>query len=176
MFLNSAVWLSMQKSWDQATGWHQCFGFSSVLQHCWLDDRKEIWPVKPVLLISKGSLLEQWRKKIEGDRVNHVCLKKWVLKWMCILFICTLAVKIQVRHCDGPLTLNLCNGGPSERLASTALSSQFDDMKGIQAVKTPAVQPQMHSVKGKGENYQVCSVQYCVQQLCTVRCTHIWTD
>jgi len=30
--------------------------------------------------------------------------------------------------------------------------------------------------KGKGENYQVCSVQYCVQQLCTVRCTHIWTD
>ena len=31
-------------------------------------------------------------------------------------------------------------------------------------------------LKGKGENYQVCSVQYCVQQLCTVRCTHIWTD
>jgi len=28
-------------------------------------------------------------------------------------------------------------------------------------------------LKGKGENYQVCSVQYCVQQLCTVRCTHI---
>ena len=26
---------------------------------------------------------------------------------------------------------------------------------------------------GKGEKYQVCSVQYCVQQLCTVRCTHI---
>ena len=25
----------------------------------------------------------------------------------------------------------------------------------------------------KGENYQVCSVQYCVQQLCTVRCIHI---
>ena len=30
-------------------------------------------------------------------------------------------------------------------------------------------------LEGKGENYQVCSVQYCVQQLCTVRCTHIWT-
>jgi len=29
-------------------------------------------------------------------------------------------------------------------------------------------------LEGKGENYQVCSVQYCVQQLCTVRCTHIW--
>ena len=28
-------------------------------------------------------------------------------------------------------------------------------------------------MEGKGENYQVCSVQYCVQQLCTVRCTHI---
>ena len=31
-------------------------------------------------------------------------------------------------------------------------------------------------LEGKGENYQVCSVQYCVQQLCTVRCTHTWTD
>jgi len=28
----------------------------------------------------------------------------------------------------------------------------------------------------KRENYQVCSVQYCVQQLCTVQCTHIGTD
>jgi len=28
----------------------------------------------------------------------------------------------------------------------------------------------------RGKNYQVCSVQYCVQQLCTVWCTHIWTD
>jgi len=31
-------------------------------------------------------------------------------------------------------------------------------------------------LKGKRENYHVCSVQYCVQQLCTVQCTHIWTD
>ena len=28
-------------------------------------------------------------------------------------------------------------------------------------------------LEGKRENYQVCYVQYCVQQLCTVRCTHI---
>ena len=28
-------------------------------------------------------------------------------------------------------------------------------------------------LEGKGENYQVRSVQYCVQQLCTVQCTHI---
>ena len=28
----------------------------------------------------------------------------------------------------------------------------------------------------RGKNYQVCSVQYCVQQLCTVQCIHIWTD
>ena len=27
-------------------------------------------------------------------------------------------------------------------------------------------------LEGKGWNYQVCSVQYCVQQFCTVRCTH----
>jgi len=31
-------------------------------------------------------------------------------------------------------------------------------------------------LEGKRENYQVCSVQYCAQQLCTVQCTHIWTD
>jgi len=33
-------------------------------------------------------------------------------------------------------------------------------------------------LEGERENYQVCSVQYCVQvqQLCTVQCTHIRTD
>jgi len=31
-------------------------------------------------------------------------------------------------------------------------------------------------LESKMKNYQVCSVQYCVQQLCTVRYTHIWTD
>jgi len=31
-------------------------------------------------------------------------------------------------------------------------------------------------LEGKRENYHVCSVQYCVQQLCTVQCTHIRTD
>ena len=28
-------------------------------------------------------------------------------------------------------------------------------------------------LEGKRENYQVCSVQYCAQQLCTVQCTDI---
>jgi len=31
-------------------------------------------------------------------------------------------------------------------------------------------------LEGRRENYQVCSVQYCVQQLCTEQCTQIWTD
>jgi len=31
-------------------------------------------------------------------------------------------------------------------------------------------------LEGKRENYQVCSVQHCVQQLCTVNCTYIWTN
>jgi len=31
-------------------------------------------------------------------------------------------------------------------------------------------------LEGKRGNYQVCSVQYCVQQLYAVQCTHIWTD
>jgi len=26
------------------------------------------------------------------------------------------------------------------------------------------------------ENYQVCSVQYCVQQFGRVQCTYMWTD
>jgi len=30
-------------------------------------------------------------------------------------------------------------------------------------------------LEGKRENYQVCSVQYCVQQLCTVQCTYTQT-
>ena len=28
-------------------------------------------------------------------------------------------------------------------------------------------------LEGNRENYQVCSVQFCVQQLCTVQCTHM---
>ena len=28
-------------------------------------------------------------------------------------------------------------------------------------------------LEGKRENYRVCSVQYCVQQLCMVQCTHM---
>jgi len=31
-------------------------------------------------------------------------------------------------------------------------------------------------LESKREYYQVCSVQYCAQQLCTVQCRHIWTD
>jgi len=31
-------------------------------------------------------------------------------------------------------------------------------------------------LEGKREDYQVCSVQYCAQQLCTVQRTHIWTE
>jgi len=29
------------------------------------------------------------------------------------------------------------------------------------------------AMEGKRENFQVCSMQYCAQQLCTVQCTHI---
>jgi len=29
-------------------------------------------------------------------------------------------------------------------------------------------------LEGKRENYQVSSVQYCVQKLCTVQCTHTY--
>jgi len=38
---------------------------------------------------------------------------------------------------------------------------------------TPTIRLGATCLEGKGENYQVCSVQYCVQPLCTVRCTHM---
>jgi len=49
------------------------------------------------------------------------------------------------------------------------------------AVHIPLPSSRHHRSNGdcledKRENYQICSVQYCVQQLCTVQCTHIWTD
>jgi len=31
-------------------------------------------------------------------------------------------------------------------------------------------------LEDKRENYEVCRMYYCVQQLCTLQCTHIWTD
>jgi len=34
--------------------------------------------------------------------------------------------------------------------------------------------PQIDIIRARRENYQVCSVQYCVQQLCTVQCTHTY--
>jgi len=47
----------------------------------------------------------------------------------------------------------------------------------LQKTTTPLPSNRHHQssgdcLEGKGKNYQVCSVQYCVQQLCTVRCTH----
>jgi len=39
--------------------------------------------------------------------------------------------------------------------------------------KSDGESPDGDHLEGKRENYQVCSVQYCVQQLCTVQCTHI---
>ena len=38
--------------------------------------------------------------------------------------------------------------------------------------KWPPPSLNQRSLEGKRENYQVCNVQYCVQQLCTVQCTH----
>ena len=52
----------------------------------------------------------------------------------------------------------------------------------LSVIKIPPLPSHRHHrscgdrLEGKGENYQVCFVQYCVQQLCTVQCTHIWTD
>jgi len=51
------------------------------------------------------------------------------------------------------------------------------DNKGIHIQPTSAFgKTGLTCLEGKRENYQVCSVQYCAQHLCTVQCTHIWTD
>jgi len=49
----------------------------------------------------------------------------------------------------------------------------------VQVISLPLPSNRHHRSNGgcledKRENYQVCSVQYCVQQLCTVRCTHTY--
>jgi len=54
--------------------------------------------------------------------------------------------------------------------------------KDISSLFTPPLPSNRHHrssgdcLEGKRHNYQVCSVQYCVQQFHTVNCTHIWTD
>jgi len=52
----------------------------------------------------------------------------------------------------------------------------FDLISALISTPLPSNRHHLRSgdcLEGKGENYQVCSVQYCVQQLCTVQCTHI---
>ena len=44
------------------------------------------------------------------------------------------------------------------------------------ASRNPRPSNRLHRSNGKRKNYQVCSVQYCMQQLCIVQCTHKWTD
>ena len=50
------------------------------------------------------------------------------------------------------------------------------DGQGMPELASQVVSNGITCLEGKRENYQVCSVQYCVQQLYTVSCTHIWTD
>jgi len=60
----------------------------------------------------------------------------------------------------------------SSSMKCSSLSVPFDCM-------TPPYPSNRHHrssgdcLEDKRENYQVCSVQYCVQQLYTVNCTHI---
>ena len=63
--------------------------------------------------------------------------------------------------------------------SSRALPSHFSQVCLLTSLPLPSNRHHRSSgdcLEGKGENYQVCSVQYCVQQLCTLQCTHIWTD
>jgi len=48
-----------------------------------------------------------------------------------------------------------------------------DPLNGLSLPSNRHHQSDGDCLEGKTENYQVCSVQYCVQQLCTVQCTHI---
>jgi len=103
----------------------------------------------------------------------------------------TLSESIRV-WCTGKLTTEGCQsaGGNAEKVGASEL--QFRPYTRVGSVQENwTVRPTMvlsfndprpsnrhhrsdgDCLEGKRENYQVCSVQYCVQQLCTVQCTHM---
>jgi len=72
--------------------------FPSVLWHCWLGDRKGIWPVKTrcwfvggdhltgalhliVSVITTPSIILSSNKIQNGDILTQVHLEEWLLKW-----------------------------------------------------------------------------------------------
>jgi len=83
--------------------------------------------------------------------------------------------------------VSLCCIYPSPPVDNICLDDNRKDCQLFCAVLcTPVVHPPLPSnrhhrsngdcLEDKRENYQVCSMQYCVQQLCTVQCSHTWTD
>ena len=74
--LLSGVRWCMKKGRGQATGWGQCFVFPSVLQHCWLGDRKDIWPLKnPCHLPQRLTARTHGRRKTIGNQLTQVYLE-----------------------------------------------------------------------------------------------------
>ena len=66
------------------------------------------------------------------------------------------------------------------RSVSQSVSHHHDHVPWLSVVVTVPISLSVRCLSdclnGKRDNYHVCSVQYCVQQLCTVQCTHTWTD
>jgi len=54
--------------------------FHPVLWHCWLHDRKDIHPIKPVPFIPKGSLPQQVEEETWGEPINAGSSGKWLWK------------------------------------------------------------------------------------------------
>ena len=83
--------------------------------------------------------------------------------WNIVLVNCALAYELN--NNDGLCSCPLC-------------SLLLQSLMHIAAVLYPLPWNRHHwssgdFLEGKRENFQVCSVQYCAQQLCTVQCTHM---
>jgi len=53
------------------SSWSQCFLFPSVLQHCWLKDRRGIWPTRKAChLMPEVLFLNKWRKRTKVELGN----------------------------------------------------------------------------------------------------------
>jgi len=123
--------------------------------------------------VYQRQLILVYDKLLGGSRDN--------IKWHWSPFVEELLVAWQGQ---GPLSGSMCPSqtasGHTKILHPSPLKLQVNHQH-LPLVGFPLPSNRHHRsngdcLEGKSKNYQVCSVQYCVQQLCTVQCTHIWTD
>jgi len=139
----------------------------SVLWHCWLGGRKGIRPVKKYGEDGGGGhwlVWMEWRPA------------RWLVCLPLLISPCTIKSRSSLL---APADL----GGPGKRavkrlwwLLVCRVNSvcHFWNLRNVYCVLARENWSSGDCVSGGyRENYQVCSVQYCVQQLYTLQCTHM---